>query len=101
MKTIVRIELDDDQRNKLACMIAGKATAKMASRADVVALCERHIGGLIEECSTFDSDAQKADKVWSPGYTDLSAPDREDEALLRGKPPSYVYGWNKVKRGVA
>lgn len=26
-----------------------------------------------------------------------STPDKEDRALLKGKSPSYIAGWNKVK----
>ena len=26
-----------------------------------------------------------------------SVPDKEDREILKGKSPSYIYGWNKVK----
>lgn len=118
MRTNVSIELDDEARQKLACMIAGKATSKLATRAQIVAVCQQHIAGLVEECSTFDSDVEQcpdcgrkasicvdtvSDCRLSPNNLDkvrvLSTPDPEDVSLLRGKSASYIYGWNKVKRG--
>jgi hypothetical protein len=47
MKTNVPIQLLDAQRNQLANLIDGKATKRLASRAEIVALCQQHIGGLV------------------------------------------------------
>lgn len=29
--------------------------------------------------------------------SELHKPDKQDEKLLKGKPKSYIIGWNKVK----
>lgn len=35
------------------------------------------------------------------GQSPMYRPDPEDEAVLAGKSPSYIYGWNKAKRRTA
>jgi hypothetical protein len=96
MKTNVSIELNDLQRNQLACLIDRKIVKRLATRKEVVALCEQHIAGLIEQAS--DPGISKPYPE-SKVYHDLYHVDPEDEALLKGKCAGYIRGWNSVKRG--
>ena len=48
MKTIVYIELSDDQRGQLADLLDGKTTSRLATRAEIVATCQRAIELIID-----------------------------------------------------
>jgi len=93
MKTNVSIKLDDQQRKLLADVIDNKQTARLATRADIVKLCQLHIAGLLEQNVQLDPP-EKAEAVRS-GLYDI---DPADEKLLHGKEPGYIRGWNLVKR---
>ncbi len=97
MKTNVSIELTDQERCVLADMIDGKRTKRLATRAEVVAICQQHVGGLLVQEATQDYDLPKA----GVNRSDLYRVDPEDEHILRGKPDGYIFGWNRVKRGAA
>ena len=49
MNTNVQITLSDEERNALAVMLDGKLSKRMISRKEVTALCQQHIGGLLEQ----------------------------------------------------
>ena len=49
MKTNVSIELDDEQRNRLACELAGKPVKRMATRQEVRDLVVAVVAGLVAE----------------------------------------------------
>lgn len=111
MKTNVSIDLNDEDRNKLANMLDGKATARLATRKEIVEICQRHIGGLVEQSSGFDkviigvdpakpgSDRTVVSEVRNGKISPLSEVDAEDFVFLKDKSPSYIRGWNQVKRG--
>lgn len=102
MKANVAIEITDYQRDKLANLIDGKVTKRMCTRADVVKLCQQHIGGMIEQAESTIIVKQPVEaKVAISGdhINHLLTIDPEDQVVLAGKPDSYVIGWNRVKRG--
>jgi ribosomal protein S11 len=43
----VKITLTDEQRNAIACKLAGKQVARLATRADINALCQQAIEDLL------------------------------------------------------
>ncbi len=108
MRTNIHIETTDEERSLLANLIDGKEKKRLASRAEIVELCQLHIAALINQsnAATFKTIADtsgvpEAQEVnpdgvsWKkhPWYT----PDPEDAALLHGKDPEYIFGWNKGK----
>ena len=107
MNTNVQITLNDEERNLLKRMLVGKDTKAMISRKEVVALCQQHIGGLLEQ---HRNDSVQPDPVW-PGHTKSKVLrltdnrrigsviiDPEDVEILAGKCESYARGWYQVKR---
>lgn len=105
MKTNVAIELTDGERDTLANIIAGKVNKRLATRQDVVAICRQHIAGLVATMPAGEDQppAPGAAPIRAAGPgSDLYHPDPADVPLMaRPNDPSYVYGWNKVKRGMA
>lgn len=106
MKANVAIEINDLERSLLADLIDGKVTKRMATRADIVRLCEQHIGGLIEQsdCSVivptpFEATRTRVASTNPIDNNPLTRIDPEDAVILSGKPEAYVIGWNRVKRG--
>lgn len=98
MKTNVAIELSDDDRSLLANMIDGKVTKRLATRADIVRLCQLSIAGLTEQSNASVFQTQAIDDPEATPYAHpWNTPDEEDQILLQGKEESYVYGWNKAK----
>ena len=88
-------------------MLDGKLSKRMISRKEVTALCQQHIGGLLEQQK---ADSVAPDPVW-PGHTKAVVRrltserrignviiDREDVEVLAGKCESYARGWYQVKR---
>lgn len=107
MKANVAIEITDYQRDKLANLLDGKITKRMVTRADIVALCQQHIGGMIEMAENLVIVKQPAAVAGTAATSEgnltlnhLARVDPEDEVVLAGKPEGYVIGWNRVKRGV-
>ena len=97
MKTNVSIELNDEQRNRLAILIDGKESKRMATRKEVVELCQRHIGGLAEASEPAKVQIERNQDAHA-AFISLK-PDPEDVALMaQPNNPSYVRGWNQVKR---
>ena len=95
MKTNVPIELTDDQRSRLADLIDGKSSKRKATRKEVIALCQQHIGGLVSQCELRGEMPTRHEWDQNPVYLI----DPEDMAFLKDKPAGYVRGWNLVKRG--
>ncbi len=99
MKTKVSIELDENDRDVLANLIDQNDTKRLASRNDIVSLCEQHIGGLVSmgQAWTFEEEQDEADdERYASDLYDIDDGDRP----MMGSPddPSYVRGWNQVKR---
>jgi hypothetical protein len=105
MKANISIEINDEDRDKLANLMDGKVTKRMVTRKDIVQLCNQHIGGLLQQAheSVIVKTAvavPERQPVNAQGQHDnrYSRIDPEDQALLTGKDPSYIRGWNQVKR---
>ena len=105
MKTNLGIELTDDQRDALANLIDGKDTTRLATRKEITAIAQNHIGGLCRhaEAATFEEvhEEDKAMEVNPVGPTGALYVVDDTDPLSRtmAKPddPSYVRGWNQVK----
>jgi hypothetical protein len=99
MKANVAIEINDEDREVLANLLDGKVTKRKATRQDIVALCEQHIGALVNQARTSNIVKTLEPKPTLGGTeNDLLRIDPEDQAVLAGKPESYIIGWNRVKR---
>jgi hypothetical protein len=97
MKTNVSIELNDEARDVLANLMDDKDTSRLATRKDVVALCEQHIGGLVATAEDYTYEPEVTDEAIMS--SDLYTIDPGDRALMaRPDDDSYVRGWNQVKR---
>ena len=100
MKANVAIEITDYQRDKLANLLDGKVTKRMCTRADIVNLCQQHIGGMIEQAEATTIVKQPVEaKVEGHPLGHLTMVDPEDQVILAGKSESYIIGWNRVKHG--
>lgn len=100
MKTIVNIELENNELVLLADILDGKETKRTAMRAEIVELCQGFIRGMLDQAQSkapapVKQEAPKPQRVTTtnPLYTI----DPEDREHLQGKSPGYVIGWNKVK----
>ena len=109
MKTNVSIELNDQQRDYLATLIDDKQTVRLASRAEVTALVEQFIGGVVAQAEYSGGKADVPEAIMYKSDPTLTRPpmsqmrdlytiDQEDIKILKGKDPSFVRGWNQVKR---
>lgn len=95
MKTNVAIELNDDQRNKLANVIDRKVTKRLATRKEISDFCRGSIdSALVERDAPIVSGCAVRQVVRTSVRT---TPYPEDEKRLAGKSTSYVIGYNKVK----
>lgn len=99
MKTNVAITLTDSERSRLADLTDGKASRRMVSRKEVVALCQQHIAGLL-----IGIDRKPADDLPQPvaaAKADIYRIDPGDHDLMaQPDDAGYVRGWNTVKRGM-
>ena len=106
MRTNVSIELTDDQRDALATMIDAKDTTRLATRKEITAIAQQHIGGMarVAEAETFedvDDDDQGQREAPSGPDGDLYVVDHTDpltRTMAKPDDPSYVRGWNQVKK---
>lgn len=110
MKTNLGIELTDDERDALANLIDNKDTTRLATRKEITAIAQNHVGGLCRhaEAQTFeDVEDEDAEGAASAAYGD-GAPKGELYVVDHTDPltrtmsdpdnPSYVRGWNQVKQ---
>lgn len=108
MTNLGTVELTDDQRDAIANMIDGKDTTRLATRKEITAIVQFHVAGLARyaEAKTFeevhdeDRDAVMADADGTP-MSDLYVVDDTDplsRTMALPDDPSYVRGWNQVKR---
>lgn len=98
MKTNVAIELTDEQRDYLATLIDGKPTKRLATRQDVNNLVQQFIGAAVSQAEYSGGKVDEHNNVHATAKGDLYTIDPEDRKFLDGKDPSYVRGWNQVKR---
>lgn len=78
MKTNVSIELTDEQRDMLANVIDGKASKRLATRADVNALVQ----GLIDQCLAADLPENKPRQAANPTAPRSTRPQWKDHPNL-------------------
>ena len=95
MKTNVSIELNPDQLDAIATLIDGKMTKRLATRKDINRLVTQFIGGLTSEANY--TAGKVTDETSAPPTSDLYKIWPGEEKLLKGKSPSYIYGWNKAR----
>lgn len=87
MKTNVPIDLTDAQRSELANMLDGKVTQRLATRKEIVKLCEDYIAELV---SSTEGPVERPAKY-------PRAISRDEADHLAGKSEGYIRGWNMVK----
>jgi hypothetical protein len=113
MKTNVPIVLEDEQLNKLACLIASKPVKRTLTRKEIIEICQRHIGGLLEMADPHITPPSP-ESIGTPGsverqrasakaavFSEMSRIDPHDplsRTMAKPNDPSYVRGWNQVKR---
>ena len=104
MKTNLGIELTDDERDALANLIDGKDTTRLATRKEISAIAQNHIGGLARhaEAETYEDIhvMDHADTSRSVHDNPLYVVDHSDpltRAMAHPGNSSYVRGWNTVK----
>lgn len=87
MKVIVHINIDDDERNKIATALDGHESKRMVSRAEIKEVCANAVGTLLNpEGSEDDNERSEIENIepssfdWrkEPGFT----PSRGDESYL-------------------
>ncbi len=99
MKTNVSIELTDAERDYLATIIDGKPTKRLVTRSEVSNLVKQFIGAAVAQAEYSGGKADVPESVASyQPQSDLYTIDPKDMKFLRGKDPSYIRGWNTVKR---
>jgi len=109
MKTNLGIELTDDERDALANLIDGKDTTRLATRKEITAIAQKHLGGLarVAEAATFedveDEDTEGSARTYEDGTPTgvLYVVDHTDpltRTMAKPDNPSYVRGWNQARR---
>ena len=100
MKTNVSIELDERDLDLFADILDGKQTKRTATRKEITAFVKGCVASMVAQGNTALIPLHQRDII-DVGATTLpssAVPDAEDIELLRGRAPSYVMGWNKVKQ---
>lgn len=99
MITIIRVELNDAQRDYLATLIDNKPTKRLATGKEIRGLVNQFIGATVAQAEYSGGKGGTPEDIanYNPS-SDLYQIDAEDMKFLRGKDLSYVRGWNQVKR---
>jgi hypothetical protein len=99
VKTNISVDLNPKQLGYLATLIDGKVTKRQATRKDVTNLVEQFIGATVAqaEYSAGKAGIPEDQASYNP-QSDLYQVDQADRKFLDGKDPSYIRGWNQVKR---
>lgn len=105
MKTIVPITLDNAQLTAISNLIDGKVSKRTATRAEIIAICESHIGGLLGQVIDHGPNEQQKvnpsiDEMRSTSLYDIDHSDPLTKTMARTD-PGYVRGWNTVRRSQA
>ena len=95
MKTVIKIDLDDEALTMLANKIDGKVTKRKATRNEVIEVTTRAVQGLVHHELAARSGANSLSQ-----FERYSVADPEDAAILAGKSKGFIYGWNKVKHSL-
>lgn len=103
MKTLVTLDISDEQRNNLACLLAGKHVKRMATREEI----RDFVNGAIARLNEVKADLERGvTPLPSPtvsvhhGVEARSAKEAEQVEKLRaeGRSDGYIIGWLKVGR---
>jgi hypothetical protein len=97
MKTNVSIELSEVERDALATRLDGKYTKRLATRSDITELVIKLLGGFLEEASFKSVMNIPPENEPKAVTSDLYRIRAGEEAVLRGKPESYIRGWNAAR----
>ncbi|MCK5640644.1 MAG: hypothetical protein KAJ19_07600 [Gammaproteobacteria bacterium] len=97
MKINVPIELNNCQLDSIATMLDDKVTKRLATRKDIIKLVNKFIGGLTAQADY--SAGKVTEETDAPPNSNLYQIKPGEEKFLAGKPPSYIYGWNKASKG--
>lgn len=110
MNVNVKVALTDEQRNVMYRNLTGKDVKRMVSRREVNDFVQGCIDAVLQPGSTAKLLARDLSEVEcrilaARGPGEVRAPQRslleidpEDAEWLADKSPSYIRGWNQVKR---
>jgi hypothetical protein len=104
MKVNLTIEVSDPVRNALASALDRRASRRLATREEVRSFIVGSVNSLAGPVGHTILPLQAVDGRPCPPppssgpASDLYRIDAEDAEYLRNKSPSFIYGWNKVKR---
>jgi len=103
MKTVIALDISDEQRNNLACLLSGKLVKRLATREEV----RDYVNGAIERLSEAKADLacgltphSSSEATVHQGVIARTAQEAEHIAKLRaqGRSDSYIIGWLKPGR---
>lgn len=105
MRTVVTLDITDEQRSQLACLLAGKAVKRLATREEI----RDYVLGSIARLSEVKSELEQGAVLVQPARAPASASNhltafnpKEAEQIVAlraaGKSDSYIAGWLKPGR---
>jgi hypothetical protein len=109
MNTNVSIALTEEERDSIATVIDGKFTKRLATRADIVELVTKFVGGFVAEAgyksgkvTNFELARDNPDPklrrdVPHSELHHLYRIREGEAAMLKGKSDSYIRGWNSAR----
>ena len=97
MKCNIKLDVSDQQRNALACLLAGKAVKRLATREDVLSFVQGAVAGLSQETPTLPLGSPSVPAAAPSGAlrAPLSPAELATVAELTkaGRSPGYIRGW--------
>ena len=94
MKTVIRLDVTDEQRRSLACLLAGKEVKRLATRDEVASYVLGMMGGLHRATPLEAPTPEAAEVVRAQRSAMAPGEEREAERLrAEGKCDSYIRGW--------
>ncbi len=117
MRTVIKLDVTEEQRSALHRLVTGRDTKKLASRKMVTSFVEGQIEGVVQHSSTIiptsRSTTARTDVTSQPSHPTVAEGDRyfglgvvspaEREVIDRleaeGQNHGYIVGWLKVGRG--
>jgi len=111
MRVAVRFDVTDEQRNALACLLAGKKVARKATREDftafVMGAVESIEAAIVEATGSPPGGARPATPtdIATPAPSALRGLTEAEERLAErlrseGKPEGYIRGWISASRSM-
>lgn len=101
MKMNLNLTVTDEQRNTLACLLAGKDVKRLASRDDVAGYVLGLLAGLhprVESEPDVVSDADTVREVTQRRTLSQEEARKHDELIAAGHPEGYARGWINASR---